>query len=115
MAKAPAKAAAPERPEIKPAGKSVVWLIGGLGTVAALAIGLGSPTLLAFMIVGLAPTIATALVDTDPEKHSAIAVGSMSLGAMIPKVLGQLTAPASSGYSVLGDPFAWLLVYGAAG
>ena len=45
---------------------------------------------------------------------SAIAVGAMSLAAMIPKVLSQLTAPPSSGYTVLGDPFAWLFVYGAA-
>src|SRR5690348_5950260 len=102
MAKAPApKAAAPARPEIKPAGKTVTWLIGGLGLFAALAIGMGSPTLLMFMIVGFAPTIAAGLIDRDPEKHSAIAVGAMSLAAMIPKVLGQLTAPASSGYSVL--------------
>ena len=38
----------------------------------------------------------------------------MSLGAMIPLILGQLTARSSSHYSVLFDPFAWLTVYGAA-
>ena len=38
--------------------RTVIWLIGGLAFVAALAIGLGSPTLLAFMLIGFAPTIA---------------------------------------------------------
>ena len=92
----------------------MVWLIGSLGLFAALAIGLGSPTLLVFMLIGFGPTVAAGLVDRDPEKHAAIAVGAMSLAAMIPKVLSQLTAPPSSGYTVLGDPFAWLFVYGAA-
>ena len=98
----------------KPTGKSVIWLLGGLGGFAMLAIGLGSPTLLLFMLVGFAPTIAAGLIDRDPERHAAIAVGAMSLGAMIPLILGQLTARSGSGYSVLSDPFAWLTVYGAA-
>ncbi len=95
-------------------GKSMIWLLGGLGLFAALAIGLGSPTLLLFMLIGFGPTIAAGLVDKDPERHAAIAVGAMSLGAMIPLILGQLTARPGSGYYVLSDPFAWLMVYGAA-
>ncbi|HEX9463797.1 MAG TPA: hypothetical protein VGB82_14455 [Alphaproteobacteria bacterium] len=98
----------------KGTGKSVVWLLGGLGGFAMVAIGLGSPTLLVFMIIGFAPTVAAGLIDRDPERHAAIAVGAMSLGAMIPMILGQLTARSGSGYSVLSDPFAWLTVYGAA-
>lgn len=94
--------------------KGFIWMIGSLGLFALLAIGLGSPTLLVFMLVALGPTIGAALIDKDPEKHSAIAVGAMSLAAMIPLVLGQLTVRAGSGYSVLFDPFAWLTVYGAA-
>ena len=104
----------PGKPVEAPSGaKTTVWLIGGLAFLAALAIGLGSPTLLAFMLIGFAPTIASAVIDTDVEKHGAIAVGAMSLAAMIPLVLDQLTA--RSNYTVLGDPFAWLMVYGAAG
>jgi len=99
----------------KGTGKSVVWLMGGLGLLAMVAIGLGSPTLLMFMMIGFGPTFAAAAIDRDPERHQAIAVGAMSLGAMIPMVLGQLTARPGSGYSVLTDPFAWLIVYGAAG
>ena len=105
----------PVTPTAKVGGKTMVWLIGSLVFFAALAIGLGSPTLLLFMIVGFAPTVAAGLIDEDPEKHSAIAVGAMSVAAMIPLILGQLTASSSSGYSVLGDSFAWLTVYGAAG
>jgi hypothetical protein len=112
MSKAPAAPKPP--PEIKGASKSVMWLLGGLGLFAMLAIGLGSPTLLVFMLIGFGPAIAAALIDGDPDKHAAIAVGAMSLGAMIPLILGQLTARSGSGYSVLGDPFAWLTVYGAA-
>ena len=105
----------PAKPiEAASGGKSTIWLIGGLAFLAALAIGLGSPTLLVFMLIGFAPTIASGVIDTDAEKHGAIAVGAMSLAAMIPLVLDQLTARNSS-YTVLGDPFAWLMVYGASG
>jgi hypothetical protein len=99
----------------KPTGKSVMWLLYGLGGFAMLAVGLGSPTLLMFMVIGFGPTIAAGLIDRDPERHAAIAVGAMSLGAMIPLILGQLTEKANSHYSVLFDPFAWLTVYAAAG
>lgn len=117
MSKTPA--AAPPTPGKPPAdlkgnGKTVMWLLWGLALFAVLAIGLGSPTLLMFMIIGFGPTIAAGLIDRDPERHAAIAVGAMSLGAMIPLILGQLTARSSSHYSVLFDPFAWLTVYGAA-
>lgn len=120
MSKAPDVPAAPEQkgppPDlVKGTGKSVVWLLMSLGGVAVVAIGLGSPTLLMFMLIGFGPTIASALIDNDPERHGTIAVGAMSLGAMIPLILGQLTARAGSGYSVLSDPFAWLTVYAAAG
>ena len=96
-------------------GKSGMVLISSLGLFAMVAIGLGSPSLLVFMIIALMPTLGAILTDKDPEKHAAIAVGAMTLGAMIPLVLGQFTAKPSSGYSVLRDPFAWLTVYGAAG
>jgi hypothetical protein len=114
MAKARAAPRANPVPPPQAGGKTIVWLIGSLGVFASLAIGLGSPTLLMFMIIGFGPTIAAGLIDKDPERHAAIAVGAMSLAAMVPKVLTQLTAPSSSGYNVLGDPFAWLMVYGAA-
>ncbi len=117
-AAAPAQAQTPGKPPAdlaKPAGKSIVWLLGGLGGFAMIAIGLGSPSLLMFMIIGFGPTIAAGLIDRDPERHAAIAVGAMSLGAMIPLILGQLTERSSSHYSVLFDPFAWLTVYAAAG
>ena len=118
MSKTPAAPApVPGKPPAdlaKGSGKSIMVLLWGLGLFAMLAIGLGSPTLLAFMIIGFGPTIAAGLIDNDPERHSAIAVGAMSLGAMIPLTLGQLTARPGSNYSVLFDPFAWLTVYGAA-
>ncbi len=112
-APAAAQAPTPGKPPAdlaKPAGKSLVWLLGGLGGFAMIAIGLGSPSLLMFMIIGFGPTIAAGLIDRDPERHAAIAVG-----AMIPLILGQLTEKATSHYSVLFDPFAWLTVYAAAG
>lgn len=115
MAAANAKQAAAVAAQARKGGKSGMVLVIGLGLFAMMAIGLGSPSLLVFMIIGLGPTIGAALVDKDPERHAAIAVGAMSLAAMIPVVLGQLTAKAGSGYHVLGDPFAWLSVYGAAG
>ncbi|MBM3540041.1 MAG: hypothetical protein FJX55_19710 [Alphaproteobacteria bacterium] len=110
-----AKRAAAIAAQSRKGGKSGMVLISSLGLFAMLAIGLGSPSLLVFMIIALAPTVAAILTDKDPEKHAAIAVGAMTLGAMIPLVLGQFTAKPSSGYNVLRDPFAWLSVYAAAG
>jgi len=110
-----AKRAAVVAAQSRKGGASGVVLISSLGLFAMLAIGLGSPSLLVFMIIAFMPTLGAVLTDKDPEKHSAIAVGAMSLGAMIPLVLGQFTAKPSSGYNVLRDPFAWLSVYGAAG
>jgi hypothetical protein len=115
IAAANAKTAAAVAAQARKGGKSGMVLIIGLGLFAMLAIGLGSPSLLVFMIIALGPTIGAALHDKDPEKHSAIAVGAMSLAAMIPLVLAQFTAKTGSGYHVLRDPFAWLSVYGAAG
>lgn len=118
MSKTPAAPApVPGKPPpdlAKGSGKTVMWLLYGLGGFAMIAIGLGSPSLLLFMLIGFGPTIAAGLIDRDPERHAAIAVGAMSLGAMIPLTLGQLTARPGSHYSVLFDPFAWLTVYGAA-
>lgn len=110
-----AKRAAMVAAQSQKGGKSGVVLISSLGLFAMVAIGLGSPSLLVFMLIALMPTLGAVLTDKDPEKHAAIAVGAMTLGAMIPLVLGQFTAKPSSGYSVLRDPFAWLTVYGAAG
>jgi hypothetical protein len=110
-----AKRAAAVAAASRKGGKSGVVLISSLGLFAMLAIGPGSPSLLVFMVIALAPTVAAVLTDKDPEKHAAIAVGAMTLGAMIPLVLGQFTAKPSSGYNVLRDPFAWLSVYAAAG
>ncbi len=115
MAAANAKTAAAVAAQAHKGGKSGMILIVSLGLFAMLAIGLGSPSLLIFMIIALGPTVGAGLADRDPEKHAAIAVGAMSLAAMIPLVLSQFTAKSGSGYYVLYDPFAWLSVYGAAG
>ena len=101
-------------PGVGRGGKSSYWLIGGLGLFALVAIGLGSPSLLLFMLIGFSPTLVAFIIDRNPDKHSAIAVGAMSLAAMIPLVLTQLTARSGTGYNVLGDTFAWLRVFGCA-
>ncbi len=104
-------------PQMAPAragSKTAIWLIGGLVVFVMLVIGLGSPSLLLFMLIGFAPTLAAGIIDQDKEKHSAIAVGAMSLAAMIPLVLAQLTERSGSTYNVLGDTWAWMKVYGCA-
>jgi hypothetical protein len=61
------------------------------------------------------PTLAAAVTDPSREKHDAIAVGTLSAGAMLPFLLdGLAQAGHSAGREILGSPVAWLAVYGAA-
>jgi asparagine N-glycosylation enzyme membrane subunit Stt3 len=88
----------------------------GVGVLAVIAwLGWAVPWLCLFVVAGMLPTLAAAVTDTSKEKHDAIAVGTLSAGAMLPFLLdGLAQAGRSGGREILGNPFAWFSVYAAA-
>lgn len=73
------------------------------------------PWLWLFAAAGLMPTFAAYVADPTREKNDAVAVGSLSVSAMLPFLLdGLMQAGHSAGREILGSPFAWLAVYAAA-
>jgi hypothetical protein len=88
----------------------------GVGVLATLAwLGWNVPWLCVFFIAGMLPTLAALVTDTGREKHDAIAVGTLSAGAMLPSILdGLATAGRTGGREILANPFAWFSVYAAA-
>lgn len=104
---APAAAPPPRR-----RGGRTGWTIVVVGLPAALMI---LPTTL-LLAVGLLPTAAALVGDRDPDRHAAIAVGSLNLCGVLPAAIelwrhGHTLARAAA---LLADPFTWLQMYGAA-
>lgn len=104
-----------------PAGKvstrnpvtTVTAAAGVLAVVAWLAWTV--PWLWLFTAAGLLPAIAAYVVDPGKEKNDAVAVGTLSVSAMLPFLLdGLAQAGHSAGREILGSPLAWLSVYAAA-
>ncbi|MBI3499854.1 MAG: hypothetical protein HY058_21355 [Proteobacteria bacterium] len=92
---------------------TVTSAAGVLAVVAWLAWNV--PWLWLFAVAGLLPMLAAYVVDTTREKNDTIAVGTLSVSAMLPFLLDGLTqASHSAGREILGSPFAWLTVYAAA-
>ncbi|MBI1244081.1 MAG: hypothetical protein GC202_03670 [Alphaproteobacteria bacterium] len=88
----------------------------GVGVLAVIAwLAWAVPWLCLFVVAGLLPMLAAIVTDTSKEKHDAIAVGTLSVGAMLPFLLdGLAEAGRSGGREILGNPFAWFSVYAAA-
>jgi hypothetical protein len=109
MAKKPKAAKVPTRSPVTAATSAA----GVLAVIAWLAWNV--PWLWLFVAAGLMPTFAAYVVDPTKEKNDAVAVGTLSVSAMLPFLLdGLAQASHSAGREILGSPFAWLAVYGAA-
>ena len=109
MANAPDSGKAPKRNPVT----SLTAAAGVLAVIAWLAWTV--PWLWLFVVAGLLPTLAAYVVDSSREKSEVVAVGTLSVSAMLPFLLDGLTqASSSAGREVLGSPFAWLAVYAAA-
>ncbi len=103
----------------KPAKKgpgAMTLALAGTGVIAIVAwLAYNVPWLCLFVVAGFLPTLAAAIVDPTRQKHDAIAVGTMSMGAMLPFLLDGFSAMGrTGGREILGNAFAWLSVYGAA-
>ncbi len=108
MAKKP-KTVAPGRNPVTAATSAA----GVLSVIAWLAWNV--PWLWLFVVAGLMPTIAAYIADSTREKNEAVAVGTLSVSAMLPFMLdGLMQASQSAGRDILGSPFAWFAVYAAA-
>jgi hypothetical protein len=73
------------------------------------------PTLV-LVVLGLAPTMVAAVIDRRAEKYAAYCVGGFNISGVIP-YLFLLWASGDTMHalgSIVGSPFAWLAMYGAA-
>jgi hypothetical protein len=106
-----------KQPKSAKKGPSAMTLaMAGTGVIAIVAwLAYSVPWLCLFVVAGFLPTLAAAIVDPTRQKHDAIAVGTMSMGAMLPFLLdGFASMGRTGGREILGNAFAWLSVYGAA-
>ncbi len=67
--------------------------------------------------VGLVPTLVAYIVDYDPAKTKAMTVGAVNLCGITPFAVELWTTShtVAGALAVVLDPFAWLVMYGAAG
>jgi hypothetical protein len=72
-----------------------------------------APAVAMFVGAGLAPTLAAALIDRDPEKFAAISVGALNLAGLSPYVVRMFVSPGAA-QMMMSDMFVWLVIYGAA-
>ncbi|MCM0020825.1 MAG: hypothetical protein NBV67_12580 [Tagaea sp.] len=105
----------PKSKEKKGPGAMTLALAGS-GVLAVIAwLAYSVPWLCLFVVAGFLPTLAAAVVDPTRKNHDAIAVGTMSMGAMLPFLLdGFANMGRTGGREILSNAFAWLTVYGAA-
>jgi hypothetical protein len=73
------------------------------------------PTAL-LMAVGLVPTAVAYIADRDPDKTAPLTVGALNFVGVMAFAIGlwQRDHTLAGAMRVLGDPFAWLGMYGAA-
>jgi hypothetical protein len=69
------------------------------------------------LVVGMIPTVVAYVVDRDPEKTAPMTVGGLNLAGVVTFVISlwQTGHSMAALSKVLTDPFAWLVMYGAAG
>jgi len=102
-----------QRKKKKQAGGGSVFTVLLVGTVLAI---FALPLLIVF-VAGMIPTAVAAIVDRDPEKLAAIAVGPLNFAGTLPIMLEVMQNGNDMGAMgiALGSPFSWLVMYGAAG
>ena len=109
-------------PKPKPKAKKLderspmVLATAGVGVLSIVGwLGYSVPWLCMFVVGGFLPAIAAFLSDPARQKFDAIAVGTLSAGAMLPFVLdGLASAGRNGGRDILANPYAWVSVYAAA-
>jgi len=74
------------------------------------------PTVL-ILCVGMLPTMAAFIIDRRREKYTTLCVGSMNFVGVIPflATLWQEDHSFDMAFTILADPFGWLMMLGAAG
>lgn len=84
--------------------------------LGVLIMAVGIPTLM-ILAVGMLPTVVALIVDRTPQKYAPFCVGGMNFCGVFPSLLTLWTTTHSFSRSldILADPFALLVMYGAAG
>lgn len=103
---------AQQRKKKKSSSSGSVFSVLLVGTVLAI---FALPLLIVFL-AGMIPTAVAAIVDRDPEKLAAIAVGPLNFAGTLPIMLEVMQNGNDMGAMgiALGSPFSWLVMYGAA-
>lgn len=114
QAKVPAKNAAPPRRRASHGGMRgtvVTFAVVGLATLAATAL-----PLCVLLVAGMLPTLAAAIVDHHRARYLARTVGAMNFAGLLPSGLHMWYAGTTfaSLHGMIGSPFVWLQMYGAA-
>lgn len=73
------------------------------------------PTVL-ILGIGMLPTVAAMISDRRKEKYATLCVGCMNFTGVLPFMIRLWTEDHSyeHAFKVIGDPFTWLVMYGAA-
>jgi hypothetical protein len=119
----PAKPPAPGKPPPKPGaakrrrGKNTGSAAITLTVMAIAVLALTALPLCLLMLAGLLPTGVAVLIDRHRRRYLARTVGAMNLAGVIPGALRMWEAGISfaSLQQVIGSPYTWLVMYGAAG
>lgn len=93
---------------------------GGLVTLSIIvltALAVTALPLCVLFLVGLPPTAVAIIVDRHPRRYLARSVGAMNLSGVLPSAHRLLHTDMSFStlMQVIGSPYAWLVMYGAAG
>jgi hypothetical protein len=68
------------------------------------------------LVVGMTPTLAAMLTDRRREKYATLCVGCMNFTGVLPFLVELWTTDHSydQAFQMIGDPFTWLVMFGAA-
>ncbi len=82
-----------------------------VGSIAAVTL----PTVL-ILGIGMLPTLAAMITDRRKEKYATLCVGCMNFTGVLPFMIRLWTEGHSydQAFTVIADPFTWLVMYGAA-
>ena len=85
-----------------------IFIIGGVAVFTL-------PTVL-ILGIGMLPTVAAMISDRRKEKYATLCVGCMNFVGVLPFMIKLWTEDHSydNAFKVIGDPFTWLVMFGAA-
>lgn len=111
-----AKGGAAKRGAGKPRGKNTGGAVITLAVIVISVLALTALPLCILLVAGLLPTVVAVLIDRHKRRYLARTVGAMNLAGVTPGALHLWEAGVTftSLQEVIGNPYTWLIMYGAA-